>query len=142
VSMHDSTQQMVDHLLSRLVERGVRVEPFNLAVTDIGKLAMALVDAATVVVGSPTVLVGPHPAAAYATLLANALKPKAKYLSVVGSYGWGGKMVESLAAMIPNLRVEVLDPVICRGLPRDKDFQALDRLADAIAEKHRENGFR
>jgi len=44
--------------------------------------------------------------------------------------------------MIPNLRVEVLDPVICRGLPREKDFQALDRLADTIAEKHRENGFR
>jgi len=141
VSMHESTQHMVDHLLSRLVERGVRVEPFNLAVTDIGKLAMALVDAATVVVGSPTVLVGPHPAVAYATLLANALKPKAKYLSVVGSYGWGGKMVETLASMIPNLRVEVLDPVICRGLPREKDFQALDRLADTIAEKHRENGF-
>ncbi len=142
VSMHDSTQQMVDHLMSRLVERGVRVAPFNLAVTDIGKLAMALVDAATVVVGSPTVLVGPHPAAAYATLLANALKPKAKYLSVIGSYGWGGKMVEALAGMIPNLRVEVLDPVLCQGIPRKKDFEALDRLAETIAEKHRENAFR
>ena len=142
VSVHDSTQQMVDHLMSRLVERGVRVAPFNLAVTDIGKLAMALVDAATVVVGSPTVLVGPHPAAAYATLLANALKPKAKYLSVIGSYGWGGKMVEALAGMIPNLRVEVLDPVLCQGIPRKKDFEALDRLAETIAEKHRENAFR
>ncbi|MEA3231052.1 MAG: MBL fold metallo-hydrolase, partial [Thermodesulfobacteriota bacterium] len=47
VTMHESTKQMVDHLISALVEKGVRVEKFNLVVTDIGKLAMALVDAAT-----------------------------------------------------------------------------------------------
>ena len=51
VSMHGSTRKMVDHLVSALVDQGVRVELFNLAVTDIGKLAMALVDAATMVVG-------------------------------------------------------------------------------------------
>ncbi len=142
VSMHGSTRQLVDHLVSGLVEQGVRVELFNLPVTDIGKLAMALVDAATVVVGVPTVLAGPHPLAAYATLLANALRPKAKFLSIVGSYGWGGKTVETLAGMIPNLKVEVLEPVLCKGVPSETDFKALDKLAGAIVEKHRENGFR
>jgi len=70
------------------VERGVGVEQFNLEVTDIGKLAMALVDAATIVVGTPTILAGPHPYAAYAAFLANALRPKTKFLSIIGSYGW------------------------------------------------------
>jgi flavorubredoxin len=79
--------------------------------------------------------------AAYAAFLANALRPKAKYLSIVGSYGWGGKTVETLAGMIPNLKVEVLDPVLCKGLPKDDTFGALDLLADAIAAKHRESGF-
>jgi flavorubredoxin len=138
VSMHGSTRRLVDHLLSRLVEHGVQVEPFNLAVTDIGKLAMALVDAATIVVGVPTVLAGPHPLAAYATFLANALRPKARFLSIIGSYGWGGKTVEALAGMIPNLKVEVLDPVMCKGLPSEGDFKALDELAAAIARKHKE----
>ncbi len=142
VSMHGSTRQLVDHLVSSLVEQGVRVELFNLAVTDIGKLAMALVDAATVVVGVPTVLAGPHPLAAYATLLANALRPKAKFLSIIGSYGWGGKTVETLAGMIPNLKVEVLEPVLCKGVPTQPDFEAVDRLADTIAAKHKEHGFR
>lgn len=141
VSMHGSTRQLVDHLVSSLVEQGVRVELFNLAVTDIGKLAMALVDAATVVVGVPTVLAGPHPLAAYATLLANALRPKAKFLSIIGSYGWGGKTVETLAGMIPNLKVEVLEPVLCKGVPSETDFEALDKLAGAIVEKHKEQGF-
>ncbi len=141
VSMHESTKLMVDHLVTALVEKGVRVELFNLAVTDIGKLAMALVDAATIVVGTPTVLAGPHPYAAYATFLANALRPRAKYLSILGSYGWGGKTVETLAGMIPNLKVEILEPVLCKGLPNNDVFKALDELAVNIAEKHRENGF-
>lgn len=141
VSMHHSTQQMVDHLVSALVARGVRVEPFNLAVTDIGKLAMALVDAATIVVATPTVLAGPHPYAAYATFLANALRPNAKFLSIIGSYGWGGKTVDMLAQMIPNLKVEIIDPVLCKGVPREETFDALNTMADTIAEKHKENGF-
>ncbi|BBO86704.1 MBL fold hydrolase (plasmid) [Desulfosarcina ovata subsp. sediminis] len=142
VSMHGSTRQLVDYLASCLVEQGVRVELFNLAAADIGKLAMALVDAATIVVGVPTVLAGPHPLAAYATLLANALRPKTKFLSIVGSYGWGGKTVETLAGMIPNLNVEVLDPVLCKGVPAKNDFESLDKLAGMIAQKHKEHGFR
>lgn len=141
VSMHESTHRMVDHLVSSLVDNKVEVELFDLTVTDIGKLAMALVDAATVVVGTPTVLAGPHPLAAYATFLANALRPRIKYLSIVGSYGWGGKTVETLSAMIPNLKVEVIDPVLCKGLPSESVYESLDKMAAAIAEKHREQGF-
>jgi len=141
VSMHESTKRMIDYFVSALVEKGVGVEQFNLEVTDIGKLAMALVDAATIVVGTPTILAGPHPYAAYAAFLANALRPKAKFLSIIGSYGWGGKTVETLAGMIPNLKVEVIDPVLCKGVPSEADFKSLDKLAATIAEKHKEHNF-
>ncbi len=142
VSMHASTKSMVDYMVTSLASKGVRVELFNLTVTDIGKLAMALVDAGTIVVGTPTVLAGPHPLAAYATFLANALRPKAEFLSIIGSYGWGGKTVETLAGMIPNLKVEVLDPVLCKGVPSQTVFEALDRLAATIAQKHKKNVFK
>jgi len=138
VSMHESTRHMVDHLVSALVERDVRVEQFNLEVTDIGKLAESLVDAATIVIGTPTVLAGPHPYAANAAFLANALRPKTAFLSIIGSYGWGGKTVETLAGMIPNLKVELIEPVLCKGMPTEDDFKALDTLADTIADKHKE----
>jgi len=101
---------------------------------------MALVDAATIIIGSPTVLTGPHPCAAYATFLANALRPKTKFASVIGSYGWGGKMVEQLSAMMPNLKAEILEPVLVKGEPGQDDFAALDRLADEILTKHEEVG--
>ncbi|MFH0919721.1 MAG: FprA family A-type flavoprotein [Fibrobacterota bacterium] len=140
ISMHGSTAKMVDRLTTSLVEKGVEVQPFDLAATDIGKLAISLVDAATVVLGTPTVHVGPHPMVAYAAMLANALKPKARYVSIIGSYGWATKAVEQLAGAIGNLKVEVVPPVLCKGLPREADYQALDGLAAAIADKHRQQG--
>ena len=140
ISMHNSTEQMVDSLLAALVERGVAVEKFNLAVTDIGKLAIALVDAGTLVIGTPTVMAGPHPNVAHAAFLANALRPKVKFLSIIGSYGWGGKTVEILAGMIPNLKVEIIDPVLVKGLPTHTAFSALENLAGTIAAKHKESG--
>jgi flavorubredoxin len=139
ISMHGSTEVMVNYFVAALAERGVKVQKFELSTTDIGKLAMSLVDAATIVIGTPTVLAGPHPLAAYAAFLANALRPKAKFLSVVGSYGWGGKTVDTLAGMIPNLKVEVLAPVLCKGSPSESTFKALDDLASAISIKHKEN---
>ncbi len=139
VSMHGSTQKMVDYFVNALVERNVTVKKFNLAVTDIGELAMALVDAATIVVATPTVMGGAHPLAVYATYLANALRPKTKFISIIGSYGWGGKMVEQLAGMISNIKAEVIEPVLAKGLPNDATFKSLDDLAEAIAGKHSEN---
>ncbi|MDY0191153.1 MAG: FprA family A-type flavoprotein [Desulfuromonas sp.] len=141
VSMHNSTKTMVDHLAAMLSDRGVRVELFNLSVTDIGKLAIALVDAGTIVIGTPTVLAGPHPAAAYCAFLANALRPRTKYLSIIGSYGWGGKTVETLAGTIPNLKVEIIEPILIKGFPTEQDLQSLESLAQTIAEKHKEQGF-
>ena len=137
VSMHGSTRRMVTYLVDALTARGVGVQQFDLTVTDLGKLAMSLVDAATVVIGTPTVMTNAHPSAVYAAYLANALRPKTKYVSIVGSYGWASKAVEQLAGMITNLKAEVLQPVYCKGYPQEADFKALDRLADEIAARHR-----
>jgi flavorubredoxin len=139
VSMHGSTEKMVEHFTNALIARGVTVRPFNLTHTDIGELALSLVDTATVVVATPTVLFGPHPQIVYATYLANLLRPKVRYASVIGSYCWGGKVPETIVKMLDHLKVEVLEPVMVKGLPDEKTFQALDRLADDIARKHREN---
>ncbi len=141
ISMHGSTRKMVEYLVEALTQRGVTVKQFDLAVTDIGKLAMALVDAATMIIGTPTVLTGPHPNVAYAAFLANVLRPKLKFVSIIGSYGWGGRTVEQLAGMLSNLKVELLEPVLSKGFPREADFKALDNLAETIAKKHKELNF-
>lgn len=139
VSMHGSTAAMAAYFIDALMKRGIGVKPFDLPKSDVGELAMALVDAATIVIGSPTVLAGPHPAAVYAAFLVNALRPKTKFVSIIGSYSWGGKMVETLSGLVPNLKVEVVPPVVAKGFPKQADFAALDNLADLIQKKHQDN---
>ena len=117
----------------------IEVEPFNLSVTDTGD-SRALVDAATVVIRAPTLIFGPHPQVVYATYLANLLRPKTRYATVIGSYGWGGKTVDTLKDMLGRLKVEFLEPVYVKGYPKEEDFAALDRLADDIRKRHEEAG--
>lgn len=140
VSMHGSTKVIVDYFVSALAERGVKVQQFNLSRTDIGKMAMALVDAATVVIGAPTVLGGPHPSVLYAAHLLSALRPKIMFASFIGSYGWGTIVTQQIAQMLSPLKVEFLEPVVVKGYPRDDAFRALERLAYDISEKHKKHG--
>jgi flavorubredoxin len=140
VSMHDSTRRMVEHLVTELMDKGVGVKQFNLANADLGKLAISTVDAATIVIGSPTVLVGPHPAAAYAAVLINALRPKTRFVSVIGSYGWAGKMVDQFKGLLANLKADFVEPVVAKGHPRDEDYHNLDALANKIYDLHKHAG--
>ena len=137
ISMHGSTQRMVDYLVNSLVERGVSVKPMNLTYTDMGEVALNLVDATTMVIASPTVLTGPHPSVVYATYLANALRPKLKLVSVMGSYGWGGRMLDQIRGMIGSLKVEIITPLIIKGFPKEEDYKKLDEMADEITSKHK-----
>jgi flavorubredoxin len=136
VSMHGSTKVLVERLVDQLVGRGVSVTRINLPTMDLGHMAMALVDAATIVIGTSTVLAGPHPAAVSAAYVANMLRPKARFATVVGSQGWGGKTVEIIKGMMGNLKAEFLPPVEVKGLPTAQDLQAIDALAETIAAKH------
>lgn len=140
VSMYENTEKMVRYLTDALITKGIKVIPFNLPETDLGEMAMSLVDATTIVVGASMVLSGPHPSAAYAAYIINALRPNVKFVSAVGSYGWAGalgqKMGEQIKAMMPNIQAEVLQPVFVNGLPREETYKRLDLLAEEIYNKH------
>lgn len=137
VSMHGSTKNMINYVVKRLIEKGIEVKQFNLTVSDIGEIAMSLVDSATVVLGTPTVLTGPHPLAFYATYLMNALKPKTKFLGVIGSYGWAGQTINILKDLVKNLKVELIDPVLIKGDLTERDLKILEDFTDKIYNKHK-----
>ncbi len=137
ISMHHSTEAMVDKLTEALMTRGIQVKRFDLTEPDTGQIAMALVDAATVVLGSPTMLGQAHPKAAYAALLTNALRPKTRFISMIGSFGWGSQAVKQVSGLLSSMKAEMLEPVIAKGYPNDADMKKLDELADSILEKHK-----
>lgn len=136
VSMHGSTFVMVNRLISRLQEYGIEIEKLNLEDVDTGRVAMAMVDAATIVIATPTVLAGPHPKAIYAAYLASLLRPKTKFLAVLYSYGWGGKTVEFLSNVLSTLKAQIIGQVGVKGLPTESDLKLIDELATSISEKH------
>jgi len=140
ISMHGSTLAMVNRLTADLADRGVTVERFDLTVSDIGDLAMSLVDTATIVIGTPAVLTGPHPKTIEAAYLAGALRPKAKFVSIIGSFGWGQRITDVLGGLLAPLKAEMIPPVLIKGAPHEQDMAAVDALADAILAKHHEAG--
>lgn len=141
VTMHGSTLALVDRLTHALAAEGVKVERFDLSAVDLGRLATALVDAATLVVATPTVLTNPHPAVMATLYLIGALRPKVRYLGLVASYGWASNVVDVVTSLTGGLKADMLEPLLVKGSPRSEDFRRIDELAAAIAAKHAEAGF-
>lgn len=137
VSMYESTKEMVDYVSEKLSGKGIITKPFNVVEEDLGELAMELVDACTVIFGSSMVLAGPHPAAVTTAYLAGILRPKLKFVSFIGSFGWGGVLVEKLEQFLSGVKAEKIESVIVKGKPKEEDFAKLDVLVEEIYQKHK-----
>ena len=138
VSMHESTRAMVERLTQRLAAQGARVTAHDIGDehtdlrTVVGEAMHKAVNAAAVVLATPTVLGGPHPNMAFAAVLMNALKPKAKRLALMGSYGWGSQVEKTMKSLLSGLKAEWLDSVIIKGLPVEDGLEPIDQLADRL----------
>ena len=140
VSMYQNTERMVDRLAEKLREEGVEVHKFDLISDDIGDLAVELVDAATVVFGASMVLAMPHPYAFFGVYLTNALRPNVKFMSILGSYCWGGNLVGKIEENTNLLQAQKLDYITVKGRAKQEDLERIDALAHTIAQKHKEIG--
>jgi flavorubredoxin len=138
VSMYANTSNMVLHLVDRLMELGLKVTPFNVVEGDLGDMASALVTASTLVVAASTVLGGPHPSCIGALNLANILKPKIKFVSTIGSFGWGSEIAEKVQNLLPNLQAKYFAPVLVKGRATGDEWLELDHLADEIYQCNEE----
>ena len=135
VSMHGSTEAIVNYVVDSFTEKGIEVIPINLIKEDIGKLSLEIVDASTIIFGTPYVLSGAHPAVVYAAFFVNALKPKTKLMSIIGSYGWGGKGVDQLKNLLSTLKVQWIEPLMIKGHPTKEAFEKLDNFVDQVIQE-------
>ncbi len=140
VSMYNSTKEMIDYLAGKLEEKGIKTFKFDIVDDDLGDLAMELVDAATIAMGTSMVLAGPHPMAVNVAYLAAVLRPKAKFATLLGSYGWGGKLFDVIADLLAPLKIDLVEPLQIKGKPTEDDFKKLDVMAESIYEKHKSIG--
>ena len=105
-----------------------------------GRRPMAAAFSLLELIVAMSVLVGAHPMALYCAALVNALRPKTKHLGIIGSFGWGSKMIDQLTGMLGNVKAEILEPVLAKGIANEKVYTELDDLADKIVTKHKALG--
>lgn len=134
VSMYDNTTLMADYLENALVAKGLEVVKIDIMDIDEGEIAIELVDAAGLIFGTSMVLTGPHPKSVYLAYLANILRPKLKFTSIIGSFGWGGNLALPINSMFTLTKSRQLSSVVVKGRPRREDFEKLDALAAEIKE--------
>ena len=138
--MYGATKEMIDYLSEELNKKGIDTIKHDIISDNLGDLAMALVDGTTIIMGTSMVIAGPHPASVNVAYIASILKPKARFASFVGSYGWGGKLFELLADIMGKLRLDVIEPIQIKGCLTKDDFQKLDNMVETIVEKHKSVG--
>lgn len=142
LSMHGSSAAMMERLCISLSGNGISVlsrdlgkKPESLSI-ETGHVIYDLVTAAAVIFIIPTVLGGPHPAGAYCAMIASALKPKTKFIGLMGSYGWGTRISEIFDGLTAGLKkAEKLEPLLIEGLPTEEDLEKIDRYAEMLAQK-------
>lgn len=141
ISMHGSTLVMVERMAAGLRARGIEVRlhdlgsrPESLSL-ETGHMIFDLVDSAAIILATPTVLTGPHPATVYAAVTATAMRPKAKWFGMIGSYGWGSRAAETITALTADLKAEKLEPLLVMGLPTETDLERIDGYARDLADR-------
>ncbi len=140
VSMYGSTKEMIDYLSEKLGEKHIKTLKYDIVRGDLGDLAMGLVDATTMILGTSMVLAGPHPASVNIAYLAGVLRPKLRIASFVGSYGWAGKLFEPLAECLSKLKLDIIEPIQIKGKLTEGDYKKLDNMVNSIYDKHKALG--
>ena len=136
VSMYQTSLELVKALAAQLAKAQIKAIPFDLIRDPLRDLACYLVDAQTIILACSMVLGGPHPAAMNFAYLAKLLRPKAKYLGIIGSFGWGGKLVEPLLPLFEGLGAEIFPAITFKGKPQKEDFLKVQQLGEAIIKAH------
>lgn len=138
VSMHGSVLEMINILESNLINAGIPYKRFNATNCDIGEVAMALVDSATLIAGTPVFLSSPHPKMSYLLSLVNALRPKTRYFGLISSFSWGEKIEENVKESLKNCKANFFPSIISKGFPKEEK-KAIEELVQNIKKKHQED---
>lgn len=139
LSMHGSVLEMVNNFERELIKKQIPYKRFDATRADIGEMAMASVEAATLIIAVPVFLSFPHPKMAYILSLINALRPKIRYFALISSYSWGQRIEEQVKNMLSNLKANFLGSIISKGYPKEKEIMELKELTEKIKKIHNED---
>ncbi len=101
-TMWHSTEKMADAVAAGLNAGGLAVRPMSLRKWHRSDVMTEVLDAAAVVVGSPTLNNGLFPTVADFLAYMKGLKPQNKIGAAFGSYGWSGESTAQIADILES----------------------------------------
>ncbi|MCK4762843.1 MAG: FprA family A-type flavoprotein [Candidatus Aminicenantes bacterium] len=139
VILYDTMWQATEKM-SRVIEDGIRsagvkVEPVNMSVCDRSEAADKMLDAAALIVGSPTLNNHLLPSIADVLIYLKGLKFKTPYAAAFGSYGWSGEAVKQVKEYLEAMGSEILGEVKAQYTPGEEVLHACYELGRTAAEK-------
>jgi flavorubredoxin len=134
-TMWHSTQAMADEIAAGIANEGVSVRPIHIRSSHRSEIMTEVLDAAAVVVGSPTLNNQLFPTVSDFLVYMKGLKPLNKIGAAFGSYGWSGEAVKLINKELQDMKFDVIDPGIrIQYVPENKGLEACFELGQKIGQ--------
>ena len=111
-TMWHSTETMAEEIVQGIVEEGVIARPMHIRSSHRSEIMTEVLDAAAVIVGSPTLNNQLFPTVSDFLTYMKGLKPKNKIGAAFGSYGWSGESVTLINQELEAMKFDIIDPGI------------------------------
>ena len=108
-TMWKSTENMANAIAEGIASTGVAVKPIHIRSSHRSDIMTEVLDAAAVVVGSPTLNNQMFPTVADVLTYMKGLKPVDRIGGAFGSYGWSGESVKLVAAEMEAMKFNMID---------------------------------
>ncbi|MEM2098838.1 MAG: FprA family A-type flavoprotein [Candidatus Bathyarchaeia archaeon] len=137
-TMWGSTDKMARAIAEGVASEGWTAKPLKLRASDLTEVMTEILDAAAVIVGSPTLNNGVFPTVSSFLTYAGGLKPKGKLWGFFGSFGWGGGAVKNMIETAKKFGFDVYEPgVEVKFIPDADDLKRCFEFGRQIAAKVR-----
>jgi flavorubredoxin len=120
-TMWHSTETMAEEIAQGIVEEGVIARPIHIRSSHRSEIMTEVLDAAAVIVGSPTINNQLFPTVSDFLTYMKGLKPKNKIGAAFGSYGWSGESVNLITQELEAMKFHIIDPGIKIQYVPDQD---------------------
>ena len=131
-TMWHSTEKMADAIASGISVEGVAVRPMYLRKWHRSDIMTEVLDAAAVLVGSPTLNNGLFPTVSDFLTYMKGLKPLDKIGAAFGSYGWSGEAVKQITKEMQNMQWEIFEPIRQQYVPDSQNLEENYEFGRAI----------
>jgi flavorubredoxin len=135
-TMWQSTRKMAEAVRDGLAGGGATAVVMPLESSHRSDVATEVLEAAALIVGSPTINNQVFPTVADVMCYLQGLRPAGLIGAAFGSYGWSGEATKLLSGMLDAMKVEqVAEPVRAKYVPSPEDLSACRELGAKVARR-------